>query len=118
MCSTYFYPSSNDGVIISSSVSELQAMMDSSLDHSSTFTKTIMPKTMKAREAIDFINEQKSGVFATVRKDKSPHAAWNPAAFVSGKHYTYADPHSVFYKNLKRDRRVSVAITSGSKRLS
>ena len=86
---------------------EMQALIDSSLERSSLFTKIIMPQTMKAQEAKDFINEQKSGVLATVRKDGSPHTAWNPIAFVAGKLYTYADPHSVFYKNFKRDGGLS-----------
>lgn len=86
--------------------------MEESRRRSSIFTKTIMPKSMAAEEVISFINEESSGIVATTRKDGSPHVAWNPLAYADDKLYTYADPHSVCYRNLSRDRRVSVAIIS------
>ncbi|MGI0079102.1 MAG: pyridoxamine 5'-phosphate oxidase family protein [Nitrososphaerales archaeon] len=89
--------------------------MEESLKRSSSFTRIIMPETMTPKEVIDFINATRNGIIATVRKDGSPHAAWNPVAYVEDKLYTYADPHSVCYSNLRRDGRVSVAIASGDK---
>jgi uncharacterized pyridoxamine 5'-phosphate oxidase family protein len=89
--------------------------MEMSWKRSSSFTRTIIPKTMTAQEVIDFINVTRNGIVATIRKDGSPHTAWNPVAYVEDKLYTYADPNSVCYRNLHRDGRVSVAIALGSK---
>ena len=101
---------------MASSHQNLQALLEDSLKRTSSFTRTIMPRTMTAEEVIGFVNEKKNAaIIATVRKDGSPHTAWNPIAYVDGKLYTYADPHSTCYKNLKREGRVSVAVTGGSK---
>ena len=70
---------------------------------------------MTADEVVPFINGERNAIIATVRKDGSPHSAWNPIAYVENKLYTYADPHSVCYTNLQRDGRVALAITSGGK---
>ena len=72
-----------------------------------------MPRTMTPDEVVSFINAGKSAVIATVRKNGSPHTAWSPVAYVEQKLYTYGDPNSVFYKNVKRDGRIAIAITSG-----
>jgi hypothetical protein len=99
----------------SSNHKNLDRLLDESANRANTFTRTIMPNAMTTREVVDFINEKRnSAIVATVRKDGSPHAAWNPIAFVDEKLYTYADPSSVCYKNMKRDGRVSVAITGKS----
>jgi uncharacterized pyridoxamine 5'-phosphate oxidase family protein len=95
--------------------SEIQSLLDESFRRSSAFTKKIMPKRLAAREVVSFINHEKNAVFATSRKDGFPHTAWNPIVYVDKKLYTYADPNSVFYRNLKRDGRVALAITSGNK---
>jgi uncharacterized pyridoxamine 5'-phosphate oxidase family protein len=97
--------------------SELEALIEQSQSGSTSFTKTIMPKTMNAEEIIAFINRQKNAIIATTRKNGFPHTAWNPVAYVNQKLYTYADPNSVFFKNLNRDGRVSLAIASGSRAL-
>ena len=70
---------------------------------------------MNAQEVVSLINKEKSVILATVRKNVSPHISWSPVAYVDGKLYTYGDPQSIFYKNVKRDCRVSVAITSGNR---
>jgi hypothetical protein len=71
---------------------------------------------MTAEEVISLVNDRSSAaIIATIRGDGSPHTAWNPIAYVDGSLYTYSDPHSVCYKNLKRDGRLSVAITGGDK---
>lgn len=93
-------------------LSTLQQLIEQSLEKSTAFTRAIMPKRMTAKEIVSFINEGKSAVLATVRKDGSPHTAWSPVAFVGGKLYTYGDPSSAFYKNVKRDGRMSMAVTS------
>ena len=101
---------------MSSSNQNLETLLNESLGRASSFTRIIMPSTLTAGEVIDFMNEKENAaIIATVRRDGSPHTAWNPIAYVEGKLYTYADPHSVCYKNLKRDGRVSVVITAGSK---
>jgi uncharacterized pyridoxamine 5'-phosphate oxidase family protein len=51
-------------------------------------------------------------MIASVRKNGSPHAAWNPFAFVENRLYIYADPNLACYKNIVRDPRVALAITS------
>lgn len=93
----------------------LQQLIDQSLEKSTPFSRSIMPKTMTANEIVSFVNAEKSAVIATVRKNGSPHAAWNPIAYVDEKLYTYGDPNSAFYKNVKRDGRVALTITSGNK---
>ncbi len=75
----------------------------------------IMPRPMNAEETVALINDRgRSAIVATLRKDGSPHSSWNPVAYVDGELYTYADPRSVCYRNLKRDPRISIAISSGS----
>lgn len=93
----------------------LQQLIDRSLQKSTSFSRSIMPNSMSADEIVLFINAAGSAVIATVRENASPHTAWNPIAYVDEKLYTYGDPSSVFYKNVKRDGRVSLAITSGGK---
>lgn len=70
---------------------------------------------MTAREIVSFINTGNSTVIVTVRKNGSPHTMWNTTAYFDEKLYTYGDPNSAFYKNAKRDERVSLEITSGGK---
>ena len=94
---------------------KLESLMEKSRGRSTGFTKTIMPKSMTADEVIRLINEKPGAIVATVRKDGSPHTAWNALAYVDDRLYTYAHPHSVCYRNLKRDRRVSAAVISGDK---
>jgi uncharacterized pyridoxamine 5'-phosphate oxidase family protein len=93
----------------------LQQLIDHSLQKSASFTRSIMPKTLSAPEVVSFINEKKNAIIATVRKNGSPHTAWNPVAYANAKLYAYGDPNSAFYKNAKRDGRVSLAIASGDK---
>ena len=68
---------------------------------------------MTPNEVVAFINAGKSAVIATVRKNGSPHTAWCQVAYVEDKLYTYGDPNTVFYKNVKREGRIAIAITSG-----
>lgn len=91
----------------------LQRLIDQSLQKTTAFTRSIMPKTMIASEVVSFVNAANSAIIATVRKNGSPHSAWNPIAYVDEKLYTYGDPNSAFYRNVKRDSRVAIAITSG-----
>jgi nitroimidazol reductase NimA-like FMN-containing flavoprotein (pyridoxamine 5'-phosphate oxidase superfamily) len=93
----------------------LQQLIDQSMQRATPFTRSIMPKTMTATEVVSFINGGKSAVIATVRKNGSPHTAWNPIAYIEEKLYTYGDPSSVFYKNAKRGGQVAIAVTSGDK---
>ncbi len=65
---------------------------------------------MSSRRVVDFINELKSGVLATIKRD-GPHLSAVLFAYVDGKLYTRAHPKSRCYKNLRRDRRVSAAFT-------
>lgn len=95
-----------------SKFSTLQQLIDRSLQESTAFTRAIMPKTMTAEEVVSFINAGKSAIVATVRKNGSPHTAWTPIAYVEHRLYTYGDPKSVFYKNVKRDGRIAISITS------
>jgi uncharacterized pyridoxamine 5'-phosphate oxidase family protein len=100
---------------MSSSRNNLEKLLDESATRANAFTRKIMPNTMTGNEAAAFINDKgNSAIVATVRKNGSPHTAWNPIAFVDERLYTYADPSSVCYKNMKRDGRVSVAITGKS----
>jgi uncharacterized pyridoxamine 5'-phosphate oxidase family protein len=94
---------------------KFQSLLDESLRRSNSFTRKIMPQTMTAREAISFINQERNAIIATVKRNGSPHVAWNPLAYVDDKLYTYADPNSVCFKNLIRNGKVSLAITSGNK---
>ena len=74
-----------------------------------------MPKSLNAQEIISFINTTKNAVIATIKKDGSSHTAQSPLTYVDGTLYTYADPHSANYKNLKRDGRAAVVIPDNSK---
>ena len=74
-----------------------------------------MPKSMTAQEVVAFVNEERNAIIATTKKDGSPHTAWNPVAYVDDKLYFYSDPHSLCYRNLVRDGRVSMAIASGNR---
>ncbi len=91
---------------------ELAALMQDSLKKASTFTRTIIPKRMTADEVVGLINGEGSALIATVRKNGSPHNAWNPIVYVKNRLFTYADPHSVCYRNIERDGRVAAAITA------
>ncbi|HKW05622.1 MAG TPA: pyridoxamine 5'-phosphate oxidase family protein [Nitrososphaerales archaeon] len=74
-----------------------------------------MPGTMTAEEVIEFVNEQRNAIIATVRKNGAPHTAWNPVAYVDNALYAYADPASVCYRNLVGSRRASLAVALGNR---
>jgi uncharacterized pyridoxamine 5'-phosphate oxidase family protein len=100
---------------MTSSYHKLQDLLDQSSRRASAFTRTIMPKSMTAQEVVDFVNEERNGIIATMKKDGSPHTAWNPVAYVDDKLYFYSDPRSLCYRNLIRDGRLSMAIASGNR---
>jgi Pyridoxamine 5'-phosphate oxidase len=97
------------------SFENLQGILDQSARRASSFTRTIMPKSMTAQEVVGFVNEERNAIIATTKKDGSPHTAWNPVAYVDNKLYFYSDPHSLCYRNLVRDQRISMAIASGNR---
>ncbi len=96
-------------------LASLQALIDESSVRATPFTRKIMPRAMTAEEVRSLMNGRKGTVIvATVRKDGSPHTAYTPVACVGGSMYTYADPRSVCYRNLRRDGRLSAAVIGGS----
>jgi hypothetical protein len=71
------------------SFENLQGILDQSARRASSFTRTIMPKSMTAQEVVGFVNEERNAIIATTKKDGSPHTAWNPVAYVDNKLYFY-----------------------------
>lgn len=92
-------------------MSEMQTLIDRTLQNATRFTKTVLGKPLSAREVAGLINTLKSGVLATTKADGSCHLAAMLFAYVDGKLYTCAHPNSLCFRNIARDGRVAAAFT-------
>jgi nitroimidazol reductase NimA-like FMN-containing flavoprotein (pyridoxamine 5'-phosphate oxidase superfamily) len=94
---------------------ELQKIIDRSYANATPFTKKVLGKPMTAEETIDFINEKRDGILASVKASGKPHISWQLLAYLEGKLYAGLDRQPLAYRNLMERPDAAIAITDHSK---
>lgn len=94
---------------------ELQKLIEQSYAKATPFTRKTLGKIMTAEETIEFINEKKDGILASVKASGKPHISWKLVIYFEGKLYTTENSRSLAYRNLTKNPYVAMAITDHSK---